>query len=241
MGREKAGEKTVSDDFAQRRTSARARLDALDPHKTPGGVEADPLRRDWFEAVYALAERDPAGVPWANLAPHPLLTDWLGAQGPLRGLRAIDVGCGLGDNALALAKAGAQVTGFDLVAGAIDWARERSPGDAIEFRAADLFAPPPEWRGAFDLVHECYTLQALPESLLPQAALALAGFVAPHGRLLVIARARSEGQEVAGPPWPLTRGQVEALAVDGLTLTSLEDLTFEQGARHWRAVFSRDA
>ena len=59
MGREKAGEKSVSDDFAERRASARARLDALDPHKTPGGVAADPLRRGWFEAVYALAERDP--------------------------------------------------------------------------------------------------------------------------------------------------------------------------------------
>ena len=89
-------------------------------------------------------------------------------------------------------------------------------------------------------MHECYTLQALPSSLLPQAALALASLVAPRGRLLVIARARGDGQEVAGPPWPLTRGQVEALAVDGLTLASLEDLTKQQGARHWRAVFSRE-
>ncbi len=231
----------MTDDFATRRARARERLDAIDPHMAPGGVEADPLRRQWFEAVYALSEGDPAGVPWANLAPHPLLLQWLGAQGRLDGLRALDVGCGLGDNALALAQAGAHVVAFDLVARAIDWARSRFPRGEIEFMAADLFEPPPEWSGGFDLVHECYTLQALPEVLLPKAARALADFVAPGGRLLVIARARDEGQKIAGPPWPLTRGQIERLAIEGLALQELEDLTTQQGARHWRASFKKQA
>lgn len=49
---------------AQKRAAARKRLDAIDPAMQPGGAEADPYRRAWFEAVYALAEHDPANVPW---------------------------------------------------------------------------------------------------------------------------------------------------------------------------------
>jgi 2-polyprenyl-3-methyl-5-hydroxy-6-metoxy-1,4-benzoquinol methylase len=226
-------------EFAARRAAARVRLDAIDPHKREGGAEADPLRRDWFEAVYRLAEGDAACVPWGDLAPHPLLAEWLAREGALSGLRALDVACGLGDNAEALAAAGAKTLAFDFVDAAIDWAMRRFPQSAVDYRAADLFALPAEWRDAFDLVHECYTLQALPETLLEKAAQALASTVAPGGRLLVIARARDEGEELSGPPWPLTRERIEALAVDGLKLASLEECTARGDRPHWRAVFRR--
>lgn len=226
--------------FADRRAKARARLDAIDPHKRPGGVEADPRRRDWFEAVYDLAGDDPAGVPWAGLAPHPLLAQWLEGRS-LAGQRALDVGCGLGDNAETLAAAGARVEAFDLVPRAVEWARRRFPGSPVAYRAADLFDAPAQWRGAFDLAHELYTLQALPDSLLPAAASALASFIAPGGALLVISRARDDAQPIDGPPWPLTRAQIEALAVDGLRLAKLEDIApTDTSVRHWRAEFRRE-
>jgi 2-polyprenyl-3-methyl-5-hydroxy-6-metoxy-1,4-benzoquinol methylase len=230
----------LNEDFAERRARARERLDALDPHKLPGGIDADPRRQEWFEAVYALAEDDPAAVPWADLQPRPLLQEWLSAR-PVAGLRALDVGCGLGDNAEALARAGARVVAFDLVERAVHWARERFPDSAVDYRVADLFNAPDEWRGAFDFVHELYTLQALPEALLPGAARALASFVAPGGTLLVISRARDDGEDLGGPPWPLARKDIEGLAVDGLRLVALEDIPASGGlARHWRAEFRRD-
>ncbi|HXY57511.1 MAG TPA: hypothetical protein VEH76_02925 [Methylocystis sp.] len=76
-------------DFETRRLQARTRLDAIDPHRRPGGVEADPKRREWFEAVYRLAEGDAAGVPWGDLKPHPLLAEWIAAQGSLKSVRAL--------------------------------------------------------------------------------------------------------------------------------------------------------
>lgn len=228
----------MTDDFAARRTAARKRLDAIDPAKS--GRLDDPYRRDWFRAVYDLADGDEAAVPWADKAAHPLLREWLHARS-LAGFRALDVGCGLGDNAEALAAAGAEVTAFDLSENAIHWAERRFPHTRVAYRSADLFHPPAEWLGAFDLVNECYTLQALPNRLLPEAGAALASFLKPGGRILVIARSRPHPAAPDGPPWPLARGDIEGLTAQGLTLDSLEELTQPGEPAHWRALFGRAA
>ncbi len=224
-------------DFARRRAEARDRLDAIDPART-GKALQDPYRRDWFAAVYDLAEGDAANVPWGNLAANPLLRDWLDRQPRFDGLRALDVGSGLGDNAAALAAHGADVTGFDLVPAAAQWAQSRFP--VLKFHAADLFDPPPDWRESFDLVNEIYTLQALPAELLPQAREALAGLLKRGGRLLAICRARDEDQAIEGPPWPLRRSDLLAFEPLGLKLLDIEDIPPGLTAsRHWRAVFQR--
>jgi hypothetical protein len=70
----------ASPDFAARRAEARKLLDALDPAMQASTLPGDRLRQAWFEAVYALAEGDPARVPWANLAPRPLTQAWVAAH-----------------------------------------------------------------------------------------------------------------------------------------------------------------
>ena len=235
----------ASPEFAARRAEARAALDAIDPAKNSeleGGTPNDPLRRDWFEAVYARAENDPARVPWANLAPHPLTKSWVGLQARgIGGLRVLDVGCGLGDNAEFFSAAGADVTAFDFVADAIHWAKRRFQGTTVDYRTCDLFAPPDAWRHSFDLVHECYTLQALSVPLLPKALAALRSLLAPGGRLLMIARARDEAAEAEGPPWPLPPSIFAEAEQQGLTALAIEDVTAtaEIGRRHWRALLRR--
>lgn len=225
------------DDFEARRAAARRRLDGL------GGGRGGPRdnRADWFRAVYESAGRDAAAVPWADLAPKPALTAWLSAN-PGGGRAALDVACGLGDNAEALAAAGYATTAFDLAPEAIRWARERFPASAVEYRAADLFDLPAAWDARFDLVHECYTLQALHGALRAAAFPALARLVAPGGRLLVITRVAPLGAAPDGPPWPLAPAELarfEALGLSREDETAFDLVRGERVIPHMRAVFRR--
>jgi hypothetical protein len=200
-------------EFAARRLAARARLDAIDD-----AGASDPYRRDWFAAVYETAGDDPAQIPWADLAAHPLLAAWLrDVPSPAQGW---------------------QTTGFDLSALAARWAAARFPH--LNFLAADLFSPPADWRGAFDLVHECYTLQALPDAPRAEAMANIAGFVRRGGTLLVIARARTGTGTIAGPPWPLSRAEILEFESHGLAADTIEELPDPaDGKPHWRATFRR--
>ena len=64
--------------------------------------------------------------------------------------------------------------------------------------------------------------------------------VAPGGTLLVVATARDEADgPVDGPPWPLTRGEVEAFASDGLEAVGIEDVRWPGVPVRWRAEFRR--
>lgn len=159
----------------------------------------------WFEQLYRRAHRDGAWIPWFDGEPNPHLVDWLAPQdGHLAGAKALVVGCGLGDDAASLAAKGCDVTAFDYSAEAVAWARDRFPESGIRFEQANLFDLPAGWRGAFDLVVEIYTLQALPPDVRGPGFHAVAETVAPGGRLLVIARGwETETDPPDGPPWPL--------------------------------------
>ena len=85
-------------------------------------------------------------------------------------------------------------------------------------------------------------MQALPGSVRPAAIGCVAGLVAPGGTLLVISGARSEGETVDGPPWPLVRAEVEAFATGGVEAVAIEELAAgpeRPWSRAWRAEFRR--
>jgi hypothetical protein len=114
----------------------------------------------------------------------------------------------------------------------------------VHYLTADLLDPPRRWRRAFDLVVEVYTVQSMPERVRRRAVGNVADLVAPQGTLVVVAAARPDGTAPAdGPPWPLTRAEIEAFAGDDLRPVRVEEVPKPDApaARRWRAEFRRDA
>lgn len=193
--------------------------------------ETLPERRDFFKDIYRRAEGDPGQIPWAELAAKAKLNEWLIRHPGEGSLTAIDVGCGLGDNAEALAGAGYVTSAFDLSAHAIEWARKRFPDSSVSYTTADLFDLPQEWQGAFDLVNECYTLQSLSPDMLEETAASVASLVKPGGILLVYARWREDGAEVDGPPWPLEESGLHVFEKLGFVLEAEDRFTVDRPGR----------
>lgn len=94
----------------------------------PAGNEYDDLYR---------SRADSGGPPWDIGAPQPALAVVLDAE--VRGPKVLDVGCGTGDLALALARRDFDVTAVDISAVAIDFAKAKaaSEGLTVDFRVLD--------------------------------------------------------------------------------------------------------
>jgi len=196
----------------------------------------------WFEPLYAAAAAGQLAVPWDLGKPSRYLTAWAAEHGLNgAGRSAVVVGCGLGEDAEFIAGLGFRTTAFDISPTAIASARRRFPGSAVHYEAADLLYPPPDWLLAFDLVVESFILQALPDPPRHEAIAQLGGLVAPRGTLIVMARAREPEQPVEGPPWALTRAEIDSLTQTGLEPVKIDDIADPQmpWPRRWRAEFRR--
>lgn len=190
----------------------------------------------WFDRLYAEGAAGEVSMPWDRDQAHPLLAEWADRTGVAGdGRRAVVAGCGLGADAEFLAGLGFRTTGFDVAATAIAQARLRHPSSSVDYRVADLLALGDDLVGAFDLVVEIFTLQALPEPPRSDAAAGVRSLVAPSGTLLAVAFREGETSAAPGPPFPLTRDFMTSLASGGLTLVELE----EAGEELWRAEYRR--
>lgn len=197
----------------------------------------------WFDNVYRKADGDFRGVFWADLAPNPYLIAWLEGHPALgeKTPRAVTIGCGVGDDAEAMAAHGYQVTAFDIAPAAIDLCRKRYPDSHVEYLVADLFDPPPDWVHGFDLVFECNTIQVLPGEHRLRALKAIADMVSPGGVVLVSCRSRKTGEKEDEFPLPLDRAEIDGFVRAGLKEESFEAYDDDQAppVPHFFACYSR--
>jgi SAM-dependent methyltransferase len=192
-----------------------------------------------FEPLYVAAAEGHEVLRWDRGGPHPLIDEWA-RDVTGSGRRALVVGSGFGPDAELFAERGFDVVAFDVSPTAIVTARERFPRSDVDYRVADLFDPPADWSQAFDLVVESLTVQSLPVAFHAQAIANVSRMVAAGGTLLVIAKACDETDgPVDGPPWPLTRAEVEAFAGDGLEAVRIEDVRRPGMPARWRAELRR--
>lgn len=195
---------------------------------------------NWFEPLYRAAERGEAEIPWDRGAPQKLIEEWARERDGT-GRRALVVGSGTGNDAEMIAGLGYATVAFDIAETAVRITRRRFPESRVDYRVANLLDPPAEWARAFDLVVEAITVQSMPVDFRDDAIAGVSGFVAPGGTLIVYSGIREEGEEVDGPPWPLTRSEVESFATGGVEAVRIERPELAPGEPRWLAEFRRPA
>jgi 2-polyprenyl-6-hydroxyphenyl methylase/3-demethylubiquinone-9 3-methyltransferase len=123
-------------------------------------VNADPAELEKFSN---LAHRwwDPQGEfrPLHDI--NPLRLEWIAQHAPLEGARVLDVGCGGGILAEAMARRGAKVTGIDLSEKALRVAQLHLQESRLDIRYEKAAAE--EFHGEFDLVTCMELLEHVPE------------------------------------------------------------------------------
>lgn len=131
--------------------------------KPLGRFDAESVRASWEHVADAYAQGRASGIDYYRY-------EFFGpAQlelcGEVRGLGIIDVGCGNGYFARALARGGARVTGIDISPRMIEHAKQQEKAEplGIEYRVLDAAALPAGFvPGSFDMVTSCLALQEMP-------------------------------------------------------------------------------
>jgi methyl halide transferase len=159
---------------------------------TPDAGGTPPAPMDWDARFRA------NDAPWERNGLHPAFEHWRGL-GLLQAGKSVYVpGCGRGEEPLALARAGLNVTAIDLSPTAIDWqvARFAEAGLTAHLEAGDALAYRPE--APFDLYWEQTFLCAIPPKLREAYEAGAHAQIRPRGVLLALFMQK---EEMGGPPY----------------------------------------
>jgi 2-polyprenyl-3-methyl-5-hydroxy-6-metoxy-1,4-benzoquinol methylase/GNAT superfamily N-acetyltransferase len=147
------------------------------------GFSVDDARESWNRGADAWDEFVESGKDYYRLEVHgPTLLE---ACGDVRGLEALDLGCGQGYFARGLARRGARVTALDVAEKQVENARRHDAAAplGIEYLVLDAALIAGRFAaGSFDIVTGCMSLHDMPD---PGAVLRAAfGVLRPGGRMV---------------------------------------------------------
>lgn len=176
---------------------------------------------NFFESMYKNADKDKlSDIPWATLSANVYLLEHLANEEKVEGKRALVIGCGLGDDTLALEAQGYAVDAMDISPSAIELAKQRHKTSETNFHVADIFDMPKSSHEAYDFVYEGLTVQSLPREDREKLIAIIAGLVARKGTLLVYAHTQNDEDNFGGPPWPLYAREFTLFEQNGLKKVS---------------------
>lgn len=174
-------------------------------------------KKNFFESMYANASLDDfTAIPWASLKTNASLETYLRDKGSVTNKKALVIGCGLGDDAIALAKCGYDVEAIDISPSAIALAKERYTQSKVDFHIGDIYRMPKSSVGKYDFVYEGLTIQSLPRKDRRRLVSIIASLVSVGGELLVYAHAQNDTDNYGGPPWPLYEDEFLLFEKEGL-------------------------
>ncbi len=149
------------------------RMIANDQHSAPPSPNVDPAELHKFQAL-AAKWWDPNSEFRPLHEINPLRLDWIDQIAGLAGKQAIDVGCGGGILAEAMASRGAQVTGIDLADKSLTVAslHQLESGAAVRYELISAEAMAEREPGRFDVVTCMEMLEHVPDPASTVAACA---------------------------------------------------------------------